>query len=60
LAVDELAGQQEIVIKPMGERLKNIPGIAGATEIGDKKPVLVIDAESLVAEVTHGKIRENL
>jgi two-component system chemotaxis sensor kinase CheA len=59
LAVDELAGQQEIVIKPMGERLRNIPGIAGATEIGDKKPILVIDAESLVEEVTHGNIHAN-
>jgi two-component system chemotaxis sensor kinase CheA len=56
LVVDELAGQQEIVIKSMGERLKNIPGIAGATEIGEKKPILVIDAESLVAEVTHGRV----
>jgi len=57
LVVDELAGQQEIVIKSMGEKLKNIPGIAGATEIGESKPVLVIDAESMVEEATHGRIR---
>ena len=31
LIVDELKGQEEIVIKPIGEKLKNIPGIAGAT-----------------------------
>jgi len=57
LVVDELTGQQEIVIKSMGEKLKNIPGIAGATEIGESKPVLVIDAESMVEEATHGRIR---
>ncbi len=57
LVVDALAGQQEIVIKTMGERLKNVPGIAGAAEIGEKKPILVIDAESMIQEVTHGKIR---
>lgn len=57
LVVDELAGQQEIVIKSMGEKLKNIPGIAGAAEIGEKKPILVIDAESMIEEVTQGRIR---
>jgi len=57
LVVDELTGQQEIVIKSMGEKLKNIPGIAGATEIGESKPVLVIDAESMVEEATHGRVR---
>ncbi len=57
LVVDELAGQQEIIIKSMGDKLKNVPGIAGATEIGEKKPILVLDPESMIEEVTHGKIR---
>jgi two-component system chemotaxis sensor kinase CheA len=57
LVVDELSGQQEIIIKSMGEKLKNVPGIAGATEIGEKKPILVLDPESMIEEVTHGKVR---
>ncbi|MCI0414808.1 chemotaxis protein CheA [bacterium] len=57
LVVDELVGQQEIIIKSMGDKLKNVPGIAGATEIGERKPILVLDAESMIEEVTHGKIR---
>ena len=57
LVVDELAGQQEIIIKSMGEKLKNVPGIAGATEIGEKKPILVLDPESMIEEVTHGRLR---
>jgi hypothetical protein len=37
--------------------LKNIPGIAGATEIGERKPILVLDPESMAGEVTQGRIR---
>lgn len=48
LLVDTLVRQQEIVIKSIGERLKTIPGIAGATEIGENDVVLVVDAGSLV------------
>jgi len=49
IVVDGLKDQQEIVIKPLGKRLAEIPGIAGATELGDKRGVvLVLDVESLV------------
>jgi two-component system chemotaxis sensor kinase CheA len=48
LVVDRLRGQQEIVIKPLGKRLAETPGIAGATELGDKRVVLVLDVESLI------------
>ncbi|MEO8036407.1 MAG: chemotaxis protein CheW, partial [Acidobacteriota bacterium] len=48
LLVDQLVRQQEVVIKSIGERLKTIPGIAGATEIGEGEIVLVIDVGSLI------------
>jgi two-component system chemotaxis sensor kinase CheA len=49
LLVDNLRDQQEIVIKPLGKRLADMPGIAGATELGDKRGVvLVLDVESLI------------
>jgi two-component system, chemotaxis family, sensor kinase CheA len=48
LVVEALRGQQEIVIKPLGKRLAEVPGIAGATELGDKRVILVLDVESLV------------
>ena len=48
LLVDGLVRQQEIVIKSIGERLKTIPGIAGATEVGENEIVLVIDVGSLI------------
>ena len=48
LLVDALVRQQEIVIKSIGERLKTIPGIAGATEIGESEIVLVVDVGTLI------------
>lgn len=49
IVVDLLRDQQEIVIKPLGKRLSNLKGIAGATELGDRRGVvLVLDVESLM------------
>jgi two-component system chemotaxis sensor kinase CheA len=48
ILVDALVRQQEVVIKAIGERLKSIPGIAGATEIGENEIVLVVDVGSLI------------
>lgn len=56
LMVDQLLGQQDIVIKPIGEVLKNIKGIAGATELGTNETVLVIDVGAILDEAL--KIRE--
>jgi two-component system chemotaxis sensor kinase CheA len=49
--VDEVLGQQDIVIKPLGKSLKAVRGFAGATELGDQRLVLVIDAAELIDEV---------
>jgi two-component system chemotaxis sensor kinase CheA len=57
ILVDELVRQQEVVIKSIGERLKTIPGIAGATEVGEGEIVLVIDVGTLI-EQFGGKARE--
>ncbi len=56
LMVDQLMGQQDIVIKPIGEVLKNIRGIAGATELGTNQTVLVLDVGAILDEAL--KIRE--
>jgi two-component system chemotaxis sensor kinase CheA len=50
LVVDELVGQQDIVIKSIGKALDGIPGIAGATELGGQQTVLVLDVAALVEE----------
>jgi two-component system chemotaxis sensor kinase CheA len=51
LVVDGLRGQQEIVIKSLGDILTNLPGIAGATILGDGKVTLILDIGSLIQDV---------
>lgn len=51
LIVDELQGQQEIVIKSLGDYLNGLPGIAGATILGDGKVTLILDIGSLIQDV---------
>lgn len=48
LVVDELLGQQEIVIKSLGDFLGHINGIAGVTILGDGSVVIIIDVGELV------------
>jgi two-component system chemotaxis sensor kinase CheA len=52
--VDDLVGQQDIVIKSLGKSLSGVPGIAGATELGGRRTVLVLDIAALVDEFTAG------
>ncbi|MDK2877496.1 MAG: two-component system, chemotaxis family, sensor kinase CheA [Thermoanaerobacteraceae bacterium] len=47
LVVDSLIGQQEIVIKSLGNFLKNIKFIAGATILGDGKVALILDVNTM-------------
>ncbi len=42
--------QTEIVIKPLGEYLKGIHGLAGAAEIGRHEIILVLDVEAMMEE----------
>ncbi len=47
LLVDEILGQQEIVIKSLGEYFKGVAGFAGAAEIGKHEVILVLDVDSV-------------
>ena len=47
LLVDELLGKEDIVIKSMGETLKNVKGFAGATILGDGRVGLIIDVAGI-------------
>jgi len=48
IVVDKLIGQKEIVIKPLGAYLKNIPGIAGSTILGDGRVIMILDSGELL------------
>ena len=43
LIVDDLIGQKEIVIKPLGSFLKKTPAIAGSTILGDGRVIMILD-----------------
>jgi two-component system chemotaxis sensor kinase CheA len=53
LVVDQVHGQREVVVRSIRDPLINVPGVAGATELGDGRPVLILDAAAL----TEGVVR---
>jgi two-component system chemotaxis sensor kinase CheA len=48
LLVDRIIGQQQVVIKSLGERLKDIDGVSGGTILGDGKVGLIIDVNGII------------
>ena len=48
IVVDQLVGQEEVVIKPLGSGLHGLPGFAGATITGDGGIALILDIPSLI------------
>jgi two-component system chemotaxis sensor kinase CheA len=48
LLIDELIGRQQIVIKSLGETMKNIPGISGGAIMPDGRVGLILDVGGLV------------
>jgi two-component system chemotaxis sensor kinase CheA len=56
LVVDALYGQQDTVIKSIQGPIESVRGIAGATDLGDQDPVLVLDVSAIVDDA--GRRRE--
>lgn len=52
LVVDDLLGQQDIVIKSMGDTFKGFRGISGAADLGDQRTILVLDVGGIISEAT--------
>ena len=46
--VDQLIGQEEVVIKPLGKMLQGTPGMSGATITGDGRIALILDVPSML------------
>jgi two-component system chemotaxis sensor kinase CheA len=57
LAVDATIGQQDIVVKGLGRALASVRGIAGATDLGNRRTVLVLDVGAIIEEVVRGAER---
>lgn len=47
VAVDRIVGRREIVVRAISDPLLQVPGVSGATELGDGRVVLILDAAGL-------------
>jgi two-component system chemotaxis sensor kinase CheA len=47
IAVERVLGLREVVVRPLTDPLVRVPGVAGATELGDGRVVLILDAMPL-------------
>jgi len=52
--VDDIVGQQQVVIKSLGEMFSRLPGVSGGAIMGSGKVALILDPPGLVA-LAHGK-----
>ena len=57
IAVDELLGGMQTVVKPLGRALRAVPGIAGSTVLGDGRVGLIIDVPSLLRGVMQSSVQ---
>ena len=48
LFVDELVGQHQVVIKSLETNYRKVPGVSGATIMGDGRVAMIIDVGALV------------
>jgi two-component system chemotaxis sensor kinase CheA len=53
LVVDDIIGQQQVVIKSLEENFERVEGIAGGTILGDGNVALIVDVQGLKATIVH-------
>jgi two-component system chemotaxis sensor kinase CheA len=51
IAVDRVAGLREIVVRRVDDALVRVQGIAGATDLGDGRPALILGVAAIVANI---------
>jgi chemotaxis protein histidine kinase CheA/ActR/RegA family two-component response regulator len=56
MLVDDVLSQQEIVSKPLGPHLVGVPGMSGATVLGNGQVVLILELHELLAQRPNGTI----
>ncbi|KMW46720.1 chemotaxis protein CheA [Ralstonia insidiosa] len=54
LQIDELVGQQQVVVKNLETNYRRVPGISGATILGDGSVALIVDVSALMRETRAG------
>jgi two-component system chemotaxis sensor kinase CheA len=56
IVVDELLGQQDIVIKPLGDTFKGVKGFSGAADLSDQRTILILDVAAIINEAARSTI----
>jgi len=57
IAVDELLGGMQTVVKPLGRAFRGVPGISGSTVLGDGRVGLIIDVPGLLRGVMQSTLQ---
>ena len=53
LEIDELVGQQQVVVKNLESNYRKVPNVSGATIMGDGRVALILDVAGLIRSVSH-------
>jgi CheY-like chemotaxis protein len=56
LLADAIVAQQEVVSKPLGPHLRDVPGVAGAAVLGNGQVVLILELHELLADDPEGEV----
>jgi two-component system chemotaxis sensor kinase CheA len=59
LVVDAVHDTEEIVVKPVGQRLRDVPTYAGATILGDGRIALILDVRGIAARAGVGDVKHD-
>jgi two-component system chemotaxis sensor kinase CheA len=59
LVVDKVLGLREVVVRSLNDPLTDVPGVAGATELGDGRPVLILDVMEII-DTTRGSAAQRM
>ena len=51
VVVDSVRGRREVVVRPLADPLVRVAGVTGATELGDGRPILILDPGALTSGV---------
>lgn len=54
IMVDELLGQQQVVIKSLEKNFRRVDGVAGATILGDGRVAFILDVQGVVSQMSSG------
>ena len=60
LLVDAILGQRQVVIKSLEANYRAVPGIAGATVMGDGRVALILDVDVMVVQIEQRARRDPL